>query len=122
MTPLDVREWLEAERLAGNEWAVELMDLLDGEDEAREHADAIQDLRKLAPEALKPKPGQIVEYGETWRLVEFLTDRIHELDEIREVADEFGANVASPNGMPPTDTADKLRMMFESGHWLLYDL
>lgn len=115
MTPINAREWLEAERLAGNPFAPELLDMLDNETEAAEHRDAMDDLRKQMPKGTEPDL-------EAWRLVEWLTDRIAELDEIREIADEFGANVASPNGMPPTDTADKLRAMFESGHWLLYDL
>lgn len=115
LKPSNAVEWLQAERLAGNEWANDLLDLLDGEDEAQEHANAFDDLRKQMPKDTKPDL-------DPWRVVEWLTDRIAELDEIREIADEFGANVASPNGMPPTDTADKLRMMFESGHWLLYDL
>lgn len=115
LKPSNVVEWLQAERLTGNEWANDLLDLVEYQDTAAEHADAFDDLRKKLPKEIKPDVG-------AWRVVEWLTDRIAELDEIREIADEFGANVASPNGMPPTDTADKLRRMFESGHWLLYDL
>lgn len=115
LKPANAVEWLQAERLAGNEWANDLLDLLDGEDEAREHADAFEDLRKKMPKGTKPDL-------EAWRVVEWFSDQLDELGEIAEVVEEFGTNVTWPNGSKPKDTADKLRAMFESGHWLEYDL
>lgn len=115
LKPSNVVEWLQAERLAGNEWANDLLDLWEDQDAAQEHANAFDDLRKQMPKGTKPDL-------DPWRVVEWLTDRIGELGEIAEIVEEFGADVAWPNGSKPKDAADKLRAMFESGHWLQHDL
>lgn len=115
LKPSNVVEWLQAERLTGNIWANYLLDLLDGEAAAEECANAINDLNNAVPDEISKSP-------DLWRLVEWITERLHELDEIKTIADDFGPNVAWPNGSKPTDTADKLRAMFESGHWQMYDL
>lgn len=115
MKHVNLVEWLQAERLAGNEWAEDLLDLWEDQDAAQENAIAFDDLRRLMPEDAKPDL-------DPWRVVEWLTSRIHEIEEIADLVEEFGANVAWPNGTKPIDTADKLQAMFNSGHWLAHDL
>ncbi len=115
MKPLDVREWLQARRIEGCEYADYLLDLVEGEDEADENAAAIADLWKLAPDKVQKSKDQ-------WRLVEFVRDELALLDEVRNIAEEFGEGVTTGNGKKPGDVADNLRLMFESGRWLEHDL
>ena len=115
MKPLDVREWLQARRLEGFEYADHLLDLVDGEDSAIENAAALADLWPLAPEKVRESKDQ-------WRLAEFIRDKLALLDEIENIAEEFGEGVTWSNSKPVYDVADKLRLMFESGRWLEHDL
>lgn len=115
LEPSNAVEWLQAERLTGNVWANNLLDLLAGEDAAQECANVISDLKDKVPDEISGSP-------DLWRIVEWIGDRLAEFDEIKTIADDFGPNVAWPNGTKPTDTADKLRAMFESGHWQMHDL
>jgi hypothetical protein len=115
MKPLNVREWLQARRLEGCEYADQLLDLVEGEDEANENAAAIADLWPLAPDKVQKSKEQ-------WRLVEFVRDELALLDEVRDIAEEFGEGVTTGNGRKPHDVADKLRAMFDSGRWLEHDL
>ena len=115
MKPLNVREWLQARRLECCEYADQLLDLVEGEDEAEENGAALSDLWKLAPDKVQKSKDQ-------WRLVEFVRDELALLDEVRNIAEEFGEDIKWPNGKPVHDVADKLRLMFESGRWLEHDL
>lgn len=122
MKPLNAREWLEAERLAGNPWAADLIDLIDGEDEANENANVLDDLRKRAPKEIARKPGRIVEYGELWRLVEWITDRLALLEEVEALVAERCEGVTFENGSKPVDVAETLTAAFDSERWQDYDL
>jgi hypothetical protein len=115
MIPLNVREWLQARRIEGCEYADQLLDLVEGEDEAEENGAALADLWKLAPDKVQKSKDQ-------WRLAEFVRDELALLNEVRDIAEEFGEGVTWSNGKPVDDVADKLRLMFESGRWLEHDL
>lgn len=115
MKPLNVREWLQARRLEGCEYADHLLDLVEGEDEANENAAALADLWDIAPDKVQKS-------GDLWRLVEFVRGELDLLDEVWDIAEEFGEGVTTGNGKKPHDVADKLRLMFESGRWLEHDL
>lgn len=115
MKPLNAREWLEAERLAGNPWAADLIDLIDGEDEANENANALDDLRKRAPKEIKESP-------DLWRLVEWIGDRLALLEEVEALAAERCEGVTFANGSKPVDVAETLTAAFDSDRWLMYDL
>lgn len=115
MTPLDVREWLEAERLAGNPFAGELLELVACEPEANENADAIGDLVKLAPEPIQSAVDR-------WRLVEWITDRLRLLDDVETLLQDHASDVMAPNGMPHKDAADWLEAVFQSPRWQQFDL
>lgn len=111
MSPLDAREWLEAERLAGNPFAPDLLNLLDDEPAAIECGKAISEIQDQAPKEIRESP-------DLWHLVEWISDRLALLAEVEEVTAEHSEGVEWPNG----DVADQLRAMFESPRWLTYDL
>lgn len=115
MKPLDVREWIEAERLAGNPWAADLIDLIDGELEAGENETALGELRDKTPEEIKKSP-------ELWRLVEWITDRLALLDEVEKLAAERCEGVTFENGSKPANVAETLTAAFDSDRWQDYDL
>lgn len=119
MQPLNAREWLEAQHLAGVPWAAELIDLVEGEDKANENANALDDLRKLAPAESVKKWDKA---GEPWRLVEWITDRLALLDEVEKLAAERLEGVTFENGTTPSDVADLLTAAFDSSRWQEYDL
>lgn len=115
MTPLDAREWLEAERIAGNPFAGELLEMVACEPETIENAEAIRDLAALAPEPLKGSPDR-------WRLVEWITDRLRLLDDVETLLQDYASDVMAPNGMPHKDAADWLEAVFQSPRWQQFDL
>ena len=118
MTPLDAREWLEAQHLAGNPFALELLELLellDEQDHLRDCENAVDDLKKKAPKEIRESP-------DLWRLVEWFEDREALLAEVEEVTAEHSEGVDWPNGTKPGDVAEQLRTMFMSPRWLQYDL
>lgn len=81
MQPLNAREWLEAQHLAGVPWAAELIELVDSESAALECASAIIDLKRIAPKEIRESP-------DLWRLVEWFGDREGLLAEVEEVVAE----------------------------------
>lgn len=112
MQPLDVREWLQARRLAGCDYADHLLDLVEGEDEADENAAMLEDLAKLMPEG--SKVADVLEYVEALQA---------QLEQIEELLEEYGQDfVKWPNGRKIKGPGERLRAMFESGRWLEYDL
>lgn len=115
MKPLNATEWLEAERMAGNPFADELLELFEAQEEARDNADVYTDLNKLVPE-------DIQNHQDKWRMVEWITDNLHMLKEIEESIEAHGTHVTWPNGTMPSDAADKLEAMFASDHWKEFDL
>jgi len=115
MKPLNAREWLEAQHLAGNPWALDLIELIDSEDAARECADAINDLKDKAPNKIKESP-------DLWRLVEWIGDRLALLNEVEALAAERCEGVASANGSKPLDVAEILTAAFDCDRWQEYDL
>lgn len=111
MQHLDAREWLEAERLAGNPFAEELLILIALEPENIETAEVFDDLAKLVPDT-----------DDKWRIVEEIKRRFQVLDDITELLRNHASDVRAPNGMPHTDEADWLHEVFNSSRWLDYDL
>lgn len=114
MRHLDAQEWLEAQRLAGNDFAGELLDLVAAEPDAIDARDALADLAKLAPDD--------VAKGDRWRLVEWITDRLRVLDDIAELLRNHASDVRAPNGLPHKDAADWLEEVFQSPRWQQFDL
>jgi hypothetical protein len=80
---LNAREWLEAERLTGNEWAQELLELLDGQDQAEANAEALEDIAKALPDPVAACA--LLTEGEHWRFVEQVRDCLHLLAEIEDL-------------------------------------
>jgi hypothetical protein len=115
MKPLNVAEWLEAGRIAGNDYADELLELVHGEEEARENAGALDDLRDKVP-------NDIAKGDDLWRLVEWISDRLDMLEEIEGLVADYGEGFTAPNGSPFDEVADKLEAMLESDRWQRYDL
>ncbi len=115
MKPLNAREWMEAEHLAGNPWALELIELIDGEDAALECANVVADLKDKAPKEIKESP-------DLWRLVEWIGDRLALLEEVEALAAERCKGVTFANGSKPVDVAETLTAAFDSDRWLMYDL
>lgn len=114
MTPLDVREWLEAEWLAGNPFAGELLELVACEPEANENAEAIGDLVRLAPEPIQSAIDR-------WRLVEWIGDRLALLEEVEALVTERCEGVTFANGSKPADVAETLTAAFDSDRLRLLD-
>lgn len=115
MRYLDAREWLEACRLIGCEFAPELLDLLDGEQGAIDNAAAIDDVKTRVPKEIKESP-------ELWRTVEWINDRLDMLEEVEKVIALHADGIKWPNGSEPDGADDKLRAAFASGRWLEHDL
>lgn len=115
MTPLNAREWLEAQHLAGNPFALELLELLGAESYYQECVNMVIDLRDKAPKEIRESP-------DLWRLVEWFGDREALLAEVEEVTAVHSEGVDWPDGTKPGDVADQLRAMFMSPRWLEYDL
>lgn len=115
MKPLDAREWLQFHRLTGCEFAGELLDLMDGEQEAEAKAEVLSDIGKHAPENIRNS-------SEHWRLAEWISDRFALLDELEKVIAENSEGITWPNGTKPHDPDDILKAMFTSSHWSKYDL
>jgi hypothetical protein len=118
-TYLNAREWLEAQRLAGCEWAPELLDLLDEQNERDAEREALESIdyalngphpaynrRELNPEAIEREACR----------------RLNLLESLEEIISDHLADMEWPNGKEPVNLDDKLRAAFESGHWLTYDL
>lgn len=116
LKPLDAREWLEAERIAGNDFAGELIELVESEPYHIECASLLDELSEKAPEELRNLPE-----GELWRLVKWATDRLAILAELEAIVKEFGEGVTAENGTP-LEPDEKLRVMLESPRWQRYDL
>lgn len=115
MKPLNAREWLEAQHLAGNPWALELIELIDGEDAALECANVVADLKDKAPKEIKESP-------DLWRLVEWIGDRLALLEEVEALVAERCEGVTFENGSKPVDVAETLTAAFDSERWQDYDL
>lgn len=115
MKPLNAREWLEAERLAGNPWALDLIELIDGELAAGENETALGELRDKAPKEIKESP-------DLWRLVEWIGDRLALLEEVEALVAERCEGVTFENGSKPVDVAETLTAAFDSERWQDYDL
>lgn len=117
MTPLDAREWLQVERLEGNPFALELLDLVEDAEDAEERMGIFEEISDRVPadvrEAAK-KPGQL------YRIDEWIRDRLALLEEIEEILDK--QEFESGNGTPYSDPAEKLRDMLCSPRWQQYDL
>lgn len=118
MTPLDAREWLQAERLEGNPFALDLLDLVEGAEDAQERMGIFEEISDRVPEdirtAAQKKPGEL------YRIDEWIGDRLALLEELEEILDK--QEFESGNGTPYSDPAEKLRDMLCSPRWQQYDL
>lgn len=110
---LDAREWLEREYLDGNEFAIELLELVDGEDAAIANAEALAELYGTT---------KLKSDGELWRLIEWIRDRLRLLEAIETLVEENTQGLENPNGTPFTDCEDRLAAAFQSPRWQQYDL
>lgn len=119
LKPLDAREWLESHRLAGCEFAEELLDLLDGTGERDEMAGALEDIHWKAPDIVN---GSKLELHEHQRIADWACGRLDLLESLEEIILENIEGTSWPNGTEPVDIDDKLRAAFESPRWLTYDL
>ena len=106
---------MEAERLADNPWAADLIELIDGELAAGENETALGELRDKAPEAIKKSP-------DLWRLVEWIVDRLALLEEVETLVAERCEGVTFANDSTPADVAETLTAAFDSDRWQDYDL
>lgn len=83
MEPLNTQEWLEQVRAAASDpaadFATEALDIITA-DRTDEFIDVIADLEKAAGQTFK----------DTWRMVEFFTDRHHLLSEIEDQLQQAG--------------------------------
>lgn len=77
---LNAREWLEAERIDGNEFVQELLDLLDGQPDAGANAETLEDIGKAMPDPVATCA--LLTQGEHWRFAEAVIDRLHLLAEV----------------------------------------
>lgn len=112
---LNATEWLESRLLQGCDYAHELLDILAGEEDARNNAAAVSDLRDCVPLEIQRSP-------DLWRTVEWITNRLQILDEVEDIAAEFSTGMEWQDEIEPTQADELLRAMFESDHWHLYDL
>lgn len=120
-TYLNAREWLEAQRLAGCEWALELLNLLDAQNELHAYASAIEGITYVAnrsrnrdcPEICSDDPAEVER--EVCR-------RLDLLGSLEEIISEHLADMKWPNGNEPVDLDDKLQAMLDSPRWLEHDL
>lgn len=115
----DAREWLNSLYSNGpvhsQEFAKELIELLDREPMAEENAEAILDLAQLAPDL-------IANSCERWRLVEWISDRLALLERLEDIIRDFGEDFIAPNGKKYSHPDDKLCAMLGSDRWQKYDL
>lgn len=116
---LSAREWLESQRLAGCEWAPELLDLLDGTGEQEEMASALEDIHCKAPYLVNGSKLELREHG---RIADWACERLDLLESLEEIIAENLEGMTWPNGTAPVDVDDKLRAAFESDRWQKYDL
>lgn len=115
----DAREWLNSLYSNGpahtQEFAKELIELLDREPMAEENAEAILDLAELAPDL-------IANSSERWRLVHWISDRLTLLERLEDIIRDFGEDFIRANGTEYSDPDDKLCAMLGSDRWQKYDL
>lgn len=119
MQHLNAREWLESLRLEGNEWAPELIDLVDGLGEREEMTVALEDIHRKAPYVVN---GSKLELHDHTRIADWACGRLDLLESLEEIILEHSDGIAWPNGTEPVDIDDKLKAMFASPRWLTYDL
>lgn len=81
MQLLNVYEWLLDQRLQGQEFADELLDLLDMEGEYSENTEVWDDLHKAVPFEC--------ETGDKWRAIEWMNDRLTLLDRMENALELF---------------------------------
>lgn len=116
---LNAREWLESQRLAGCEWAPELIDLVEGVERLQTCSDALDDIAGRMSATDRALLGE----GETARFAERVCDALDLLDAVEEIGKEYLSDLTThPNGAPFGDITDKLRYAFDSDRWLTYDL
>jgi hypothetical protein len=80
---LNAREWLEAERIDGNEFAQELLDLLDGQPDVEANTEILEDIGKAMPDPVAACA--FLTGGEHWRFAEAVRHRLHLLAEIEDL-------------------------------------
>lgn len=114
MTPLDAREWLQAERLTGNPFALDLLDLVEGAEDRMEIFEEISVRVLESVREASKKPCQL------YRIDEWIGDRLALLEDIEDILD--GQEFVSGNGTPYSDPAEKLRDMLCSPRWQQFDL
>lgn len=117
MSPLDAREWLQAERLTGNPFALDLLDLVEGAEDAEERLGLFEEISERVPENVREaskKPCKL------YLIDEWIGDRLALLEELEEILDK--QEFESGNGTPYSDPAEKLRDMLCSPRWQQYDL
>lgn len=115
MTPLDAREWLQAERLVGNPFADDLLDLVEGAEDAEERMGIFDEIADRVPADIRAAATK--KPGELYRIDEWIGDRLALLEELEEILDK--QEFESGNGTPYSDPAEKLRDMLCSQQ---YDL
>lgn len=116
---LNAREWLESQRIAGCEWAPELLDMLEDVEDLQIRSAALEDIADRMPAVVRA----LLSKGEAARFAERVCDALDILEAVEEVGKEYLFEfVTYPNGAPIGDIADKLRAAFDSARWLTYDL
>jgi len=116
---LNAKEWLESQRLAGSEWAPELLDLVDGTTESEAMASALEDIHCKAPYLVD---GSRLKLSDHSAIAEWACDRLDLLESLENIIDEFAEGFTCPNGTRPVDPDDLLRAMFGSARWQEFDL
>jgi len=117
--PLDAREWLESQRIAGCEFAPELLDMVADEPDM---AEAVNVLADIVEEMPTTEARELLEKREFWRTAEKVIERLHLLESLEEIIAEFSEGFTCANGTRPVDPDDLLRAMLESDRWQKYDL
>jgi hypothetical protein len=124
-TYLSAREWLEDQRLAGCEWAPELLNLLDAQNELHAYASAIEGITYVANRSRNRDRPKICD-DDPAEVEREVCRRLNLLQDLEHLIDEVSADIAFPNGTCLSDAADKLEAMLEaildSPHGLTYDL
>jgi hypothetical protein len=119
--PLSAREWLEAQRLAGCEWAPELLNLLDEQEELHAYASAIEGITYVANRSRNWDHPQICD-DDPAEVEREVCERLDLLQDLERLIDEASAGMTFPNGTCLANAADKLEAMFDSPRWLEHDL
>lgn len=101
---LNALEFAQYLRMEGNEWADEIINALEFEQNSR-HSEIVDDIRYHAPDHLKE---------DTVRSVEWLGDRSNLLDELQDTLDK--------NGFEGVDIDDALEELLKRPKPLEYDL